>query len=796
MSAHAQKTAENKITAHETAQLRENGAAFEGPNGAVVSRLSTLANGSQQATQLKALQEKTEEVVQRVEEPALPNNTGLPDTLKAGIENLSGLAMDDVKVHYNSPKPQELQAHAYAQGTDIHVAPGQEKHLPHEVWHVVQQKQGRVRPTRQLKSSVAINDDSGLEKEADAMGEKAVQLKAGSKARKQSVQGPPILQGRFIFPTAGPESLMMGELIMAAVSLPGAISELFETASKDARLTLEFVANPAPHGHEKAFGATGVYAMNDTTKKWDSIASISLGKLDVYKTNPHVYIRITYKTWTPGKAAHDGQDLYTLAHELAVHAMHAWPKALEILGLPGKKFNRLGKDLDEQHDQFLKGENLIHARLIDRLLKDAHGNEARQGEILKHYAYDLVVQSQDEVYQKIEKLTDEVDAIQAEYNDLRVLKPVNEKRIKALVKRLKERGEDHVAVAKHYIAMAVELDERSAKRGMKKHALAHKLAQKQLKEMVESELESLDDLQEILEEMEALLPKPPVVPVASASPAPQAPLPAAGVKGRISAFERLGGAGPAVHAPAKAPAKVAAGPAPKAVAVPGQEKPKPIPREQRIAAVMDFSAKADAAKLVKPAVAAPAAEVGNAEYIKPTARIREKAPVVLKPPVPVKKAGAAPAPAKAAASVSGGGKSPSAPSGPPPSGAVKKEGPPPAADATPAPGGGLKAKIAVFSGGGAPVSPSGPPPPAVSKASPGGAPPPAAKKSPAPQGVVHQPPAAGPKKAAPPPGAPKTAGPPGAVPVGLPGFGLGQAGLRKTGRNPADPKSASGGAEG
>jgi len=96
------------------------------------------------------------------------NATGLPDRLKAGVEQLSGLALDDVRVHYNSQKPAAVQAHAYAQGSDIHVAPGQERHLPHEAWHVVQQKQGRVKPTLQIKS-VAINDDAGLEREADRM---------------------------------------------------------------------------------------------------------------------------------------------------------------------------------------------------------------------------------------------------------------------------------------------------------------------------------------------------------------------------------------------------------------------------------------------------------------------------------------------------------------------------------------------------------------------------------------------------------------------------------------------------
>jgi hypothetical protein len=97
------------------------------------------------------------------------NRTGLPARLKAGIESLSGMAMDDVRVHYNSAKPTRIQALAYTQGANIYVGLGQERHVPHEAWHVVQQKQGRVRPTIQAKG-VAINNDSGLEKEADVMG--------------------------------------------------------------------------------------------------------------------------------------------------------------------------------------------------------------------------------------------------------------------------------------------------------------------------------------------------------------------------------------------------------------------------------------------------------------------------------------------------------------------------------------------------------------------------------------------------------------------------------------------------
>lgn len=104
------------------------------------------------------------------------NNTGLPDNLKYGVENISGMSMDDVRVNYNSDKPAQIGALAYAQGTDIHVAPGQEKHLAHEAWHVVQQAQGRVKPTMQMKDNVNVNDDISLEKEADVMGSKSINL--------------------------------------------------------------------------------------------------------------------------------------------------------------------------------------------------------------------------------------------------------------------------------------------------------------------------------------------------------------------------------------------------------------------------------------------------------------------------------------------------------------------------------------------------------------------------------------------------------------------------------------------
>lgn len=112
------------------------------------------------------LQGKFEQPVQK------KNETGMPDNLKAGIEDLSGFSMDDVRVHYNSDKPATVQALAYTQGTDIHVAPGQEQHLPHEAWHVAQQMAGRVEPTTEV-GGMPVNDNAALEHEADVMGAKA-----------------------------------------------------------------------------------------------------------------------------------------------------------------------------------------------------------------------------------------------------------------------------------------------------------------------------------------------------------------------------------------------------------------------------------------------------------------------------------------------------------------------------------------------------------------------------------------------------------------------------------------------
>jgi hypothetical protein len=219
MPTFADKTQEKKSPSASQGDLQWHSSGESGiqvvdnrPEAMAQRKLQALADTSTRVSQLRAFQDManssppTNETAQRQEtanhtatqeqQPDLDkeNNTGLPDELKTGMENLSGLSLHDVKVHRNSDKPAHLQAHAYAQGTDIHLGPGQEKHLSHEAWHVVQQKQGRVRPTLSMKDKPPINDDKGLEQEADRMGAKAEEMTNTGPAAQLKEQGTPGLQ--------------------------------------------------------------------------------------------------------------------------------------------------------------------------------------------------------------------------------------------------------------------------------------------------------------------------------------------------------------------------------------------------------------------------------------------------------------------------------------------------------------------------------------------------------------------------------------------------------------------------
>lgn len=97
------------------------------------------------------------------------SRTGIPPHIQERCEAMTGVSFDDVRIHYGSGKPARLGALAYTQGDHVYIGPGQERYLGHELGHVMQQKQGRVKPNM-LFQGMAVNDDKSLEREADLIG--------------------------------------------------------------------------------------------------------------------------------------------------------------------------------------------------------------------------------------------------------------------------------------------------------------------------------------------------------------------------------------------------------------------------------------------------------------------------------------------------------------------------------------------------------------------------------------------------------------------------------------------------
>ncbi len=147
-------------------------------------------------TQKKAIQKKTmvedEEELQMKEAPEKKSESSgtsgtkvsMPDSVRGKMENSFGTDFSNVNIHKDSGHATNIGALAYTQGNDVHFAPGQynpesskgQELLGHELTHVVQQRQGRVQPTKQGKG-MSVNDSPALENEADVMGARAAQGK-------------------------------------------------------------------------------------------------------------------------------------------------------------------------------------------------------------------------------------------------------------------------------------------------------------------------------------------------------------------------------------------------------------------------------------------------------------------------------------------------------------------------------------------------------------------------------------------------------------------------------------------
>jgi hypothetical protein len=128
----------------------------------------------------QAIQRKTGPGVEAFRVPLRQKSGGMliPDDVRAKMETAFGADFSDVRVHIGQ-EASSLGAIAYTWGTNIHFAPGQynphtlqgQKLLGHELWHVLQQKSGRVK--NPFGGGVAVVQDHALEAEADRMGIKA-----------------------------------------------------------------------------------------------------------------------------------------------------------------------------------------------------------------------------------------------------------------------------------------------------------------------------------------------------------------------------------------------------------------------------------------------------------------------------------------------------------------------------------------------------------------------------------------------------------------------------------------------
>lgn len=145
-------------------------------------------------------------------------DASIPAGVRGKMESTMGADFSDVRVHQNSSQASAIGAQAFARGNDVHMAPGKfnpssqsgQELLGHELAHVVQQREGRVQPTIQAKG-VPVNDDAGLEKEADILGAKAARASEPTAAPTQKKSDPT---------TIGPMQLKSGNVAQREVTEP------------------------------------------------------------------------------------------------------------------------------------------------------------------------------------------------------------------------------------------------------------------------------------------------------------------------------------------------------------------------------------------------------------------------------------------------------------------------------------------------------------------------------------------------------------------------------------------------
>lgn len=142
--------------------------------------------------------------LQKSENLSSGSGRSLPDSVQAKMEKAFHTDFSEVQIHPESSVASQIGAVAFAQGNDIHFAPGTyqpetqsgQQLLGHELTHVVQQRQGRVK-ANVPDASLPINDDPSLEAEADRYGSLAATgtMTDGTGTDATGSVSSPIIQG-------------------------------------------------------------------------------------------------------------------------------------------------------------------------------------------------------------------------------------------------------------------------------------------------------------------------------------------------------------------------------------------------------------------------------------------------------------------------------------------------------------------------------------------------------------------------------------------------------------------------
>jgi hypothetical protein len=114
------------------------------------------------------------------------HNSGIPiqSNVRQKMESIFDSDFSNVKIHTGGYQAESIGALAFTTGNDIYFAQGQynpnssygHKLLGHELTHVVQQRNGRVR--NPFGNGISVVNDYGLEAEAERMGIKASTIQA------------------------------------------------------------------------------------------------------------------------------------------------------------------------------------------------------------------------------------------------------------------------------------------------------------------------------------------------------------------------------------------------------------------------------------------------------------------------------------------------------------------------------------------------------------------------------------------------------------------------------------------